>query len=44
MGDHVALDLENLPPELQRLARAIEQAGRDRQGDEIALLELLLLL
>ena len=44
MGDHVALDLEKLPPELQRLARSIEQAGRDRQGDEIALLELLRLL
>ena len=44
MGDHVVLDLSNLPQDLQMLARSIEQAGRDRQGDEIALLELLRML
>lgn len=44
MGDHVVLDLDNLPKDLQILARSIEQAGRDRQGDEIALLELLRML
>jgi hypothetical protein len=44
MGDRIPIDLEHLPADLQNLAQVIETAALDRQGDEIALLELLRLL
>ncbi|WP_008313002.1 hypothetical protein [Leptolyngbya sp. PCC 6406] len=44
MGDRRAPDFEHLSPELQALARRIEEIALARKGDEIALLELLRLL
>ncbi|MGF1458145.1 MAG: hypothetical protein ACFBSG_03885 [Leptolyngbyaceae cyanobacterium] len=45
MGDdRIAVDIEALPKDLQVLAEAVEQAAIIREGDEIALLELLRLL
>lgn len=41
MDDYLALDLENLPADLQALITDIEGVAKVRQGDEIALLELL---
>jgi hypothetical protein len=41
MDDYLALDLENLPTDLQALMTDIEGVAKVRQGDEIALLELL---
>ena len=44
MGDRIAIELTDLSPDLQAVARTIEAAALDRRGDEIALLELLRLL
>ncbi|MEM0979249.1 MAG: hypothetical protein AAGH78_03145 [Cyanobacteria bacterium P01_H01_bin.58] len=44
MGDRIAIERENLSPDLQAVAKAIETSALARRGDEIALLELLRLL
>jgi hypothetical protein len=41
MDDYLALDIENLPSDLQALMADIEGVAKVRKGDEIALLELL---
>ncbi|MEO1209062.1 MAG: hypothetical protein AAFX78_05925 [Cyanobacteria bacterium J06638_20] len=44
MGDRIAIERENLSPDLQTVANCIETTALARRGDEIALLELLRLL
>ena len=44
MGDRITVGLNHLPADLQGLAKAIEAAVISRQGNELALLELLRLL
>lgn len=44
MGDRIDVDLESLPSDLRGLAQSVEQAAMARQGDEVALLQLLRLL
>jgi len=44
MGDRIAVETNQLPEDLQFVAQTIEAAALARQGDEIALLELLRLL
>ncbi len=44
MGDRIAVEFENLSPDLQALARAIEATALSRRGDSLALLDLLRLL
>lgn len=41
MDDYLALDIDNLPTDLQALMTQIEGVAEVRRGDEIALLELL---
>ncbi len=41
MDDYLALDIDNLPADLQVLMHQIEGVAEVRRGDEIALLELL---
>ena len=41
MSNRIDVDLEVLPADLKRLAQASEQAALDREGDIVALLELL---
>jgi hypothetical protein len=41
MDDYLALDIDKLPADLQALMTQIEAVATARQGDEIALLELL---
>jgi len=44
MGDRIGVDFEKLPSDLQSLAQSVEQAAMAREGDEVALLQLLRLL
>lgn len=44
MGDRIEVDFDGLPKDLQALAQAAEAAAIAREGDEVALLELLRLL
>ncbi|MEM9767657.1 MAG: hypothetical protein AAF892_07255 [Cyanobacteria bacterium P01_D01_bin.71] len=44
MGDRIDVDSESLPDDLKLLAQASQQAAVDREGDIVALLELLRLL